>query len=482
MASKKISDEGEKWACIEFGDADFGDPRLTDRLVKIADRISDSPESPINQACSGWAETKAAYRFFQNENVSESEILASHVEQTAVRAEKHDIILAVQDTSYFTYTDHKKTTGLGIISRHQGTNKEVSSIGLIMHTSFAVTAEGLPLGILDQKVHAREPLPDEVKKIKKRSHNIAVPIEDKESIKWLESLKNSKNAMDGCKTKIVTVCDREADFYEFFELANKVGSPVLIRAKADRLINKISRYSETKRERLWESVQSGSCQGKIQVEIPARDNKPKRTAILELRFCSFTLNPPRNHLRHRTEKLPDLKLFAIYVTERHPPKGEDALEWMLLTDLSVGNFDQAVEKIRWYCFRWRIEVFHKVLKSGLKVETCRLQTAQRLIRYLTVMSIIAWRIFWITLMGRSNPDLPCTALLAEEEWKVLYSKINQTKSFPKKPPTIKIAIRWIAQLGGFLGRKGDGEPGIITLWRGWKRLTDLSEGWRLAHV
>ena len=153
---------------------------------------------------------------------------------------------------------------------------------------------------------------------------------------------------------------------------------------------------------------------------------------------------------------------------------------MLLTDLQVSSFEEAKEKVAWYCLRWRIEVFHKILKSGLRVEQCRLQSADRLVRYLTIMSIIAWRIYWLTLIARTNPELPCTAFVADEEWKVLYSKIKKTKSFPKKPPRIREVVHWIANLGGFLGRKGDGEPGVMTLWRGWKRLCDLSEGWNLA--
>jgi hypothetical protein len=155
---------------------------------------------------------------------------------------------------------------------------------------------------------------------------------------------------------------------------------------------------------------------------------------------------------------------------------------MLLTNLPINGFEDAVEKVRWYCLRWRIEVFHKILKSGLRVEQCRLQTADRLIRYLTLMSIIAWRLYWITLIARSHPDLPCVPLLDEAEWKVLYSKIHRTKTVPQHPPSLREVVRWIAMLGGFLARKSDGEPGVITLWRGWKRLFDLSEGWNLAHA
>ena len=478
----KNQQQGDHWAKNEFGSADFGDKRLKARLIKLADRLSESPESPINQACSGWAETKAAYRFFRNESVVPKEILSSHVEQTAMRAKTHKTILAVQDTSYFNYTAHKKTTGLGVISSRPGTNvKKISAHGVIMHTSFALSTQGLPLGILDQKVYPREIVPEELKKLKKRSHNTSVAIKDKESFRWLESLRKTKEAV-GNETQIVTICDREADMYEFFELAHLIGSPVLVRVSQQRRVNRASRYSKKTGQNLLSFLENLPCQGNIEVEIPARDGKPQRIATLELRFGSLTLNPPRNHIRHKTEEMPNLKLNAVYVVEKTAPPGTEALEWMLFTDLPVNSFDEAVEKVQWYCLRWRIEVFHKILKSGLHVEHCRLGTADRLVRYLTIMSIIAWRIFWITLLGRSDPTLPCTTLLEEHEWKVLYSKFRQTKRYPKTPPTIRETVRWIAQLGGFLARKGDGDPGTITLWRGWKRLNDLSEGWSLAHA
>ena len=256
-------------------------------------------------------------------------------------------------------------------------------------------------------------------------------------------------------------------------------SDVLVRAGKDRVINKPSRFSE-KGKSLWKYVQGLPSHGEIKVEIPAQEGRKGRTAVLTLRFGSFKLNPPRNHIRHKTEKLPDLSLYAVYVLEENCPENEEPLEWMLLTNLTVQNFDEAVEKIFWYCLRWRIEVFHKILKSGLKVESCRLQRADRLIRYLTLMSIIAWRIFWITLIGRSHPDSPCTLLLAENEWKILYLKIYPQKDLPAEVPTVQQVVRLISQLGGFLGRKGDGEPGPIALWRGWMRFCDLIEGWNLA--
>jgi len=467
--------ENTGWASKEFGDISLGDQRLKDRLVTLSDRLASSPESPINQACGDWANTKAAYRFFQNENVNEKEILRSHVSNTVKRMKEFRTVLAIQDTSYLNFTDHKKTTGLGMISKYSNKSSKMNTnTGLAMHTSFAVNLEGLPLGILDQTIYARKSLPEG-----KRNTRFT-PIEEKESIRWLDTLKQTNEVSGRSQVQIVTVCDREGDFYELFECGRRLQAPLLVRASSDRNINKFGAYDYGKFEKLWSVVQALPNSGTIEIEIPARDLKPARRAQLETRFGPITMNPPRQHIRKRTEVLPDIHLYAVNVVEKNPPDGEDALEWMLLTDLQITSFEEAKEKVEWYCLRWRIEVFHKILKSGLRVEKCRLQSADRLIRYLTIMSIIAWRIYWLTLIARTSSELPCTAFVCEEEWKVLYSKIKKTKSFPKTPPRIGEVVKWIASLGGFLGRKGDGEPGVLTLWRGWKRLCDLSDGWSLA--
>lgn len=468
------------WAINEFGEINFCDKRLSSRLLKLADSFAKSPESSINKACESWSQTKAAYRFFQNDSIDESKILDAHVTKTVTRASQYQTVLAIQDTCYISYKTHKKTTGLGIISsriRSKTTNFQAQ--GLIMHTAFAITTDGLPLGLLDQKINARPELSEERKELKKRSHNIALPIEEKESIRWLESLTRSNNSRLEA-TKIVTVCDREGDIYELFELACRENHSVLIRASQDRIVNKKSVFSKKTGQKLWDVAKSFPCQGEIKVKVPAKDNKPARDAVLEIRFGSFIMNPTKNNINHKVKKFPNLNLNLVYAVEKNTPEGAESLEWLLLTDLTINNFEEALEKVKWYCLRWRIEVFHKILKSGLKVEECRLQAADRLIRYLAVMSIIAWRIFFITLIARADPQLPCNKILEEEEWKILYSKMHSTKHYPPDPPTIKEAVLWIAKLGGFLGRKNDGDPGPITLWRGWKRLFDIAEGWNLA--
>jgi hypothetical protein len=468
--------DNDTWAKEELGSVDLGDKRRTTRLIKLCGQLAARPESSINHACGDWTETKAAYRFFQNDNVEVEDILAVHRAKTAERAEQHRTVLAIQDTSYLIYTNHRHTTGLGAISVKKGKRVEkIHSQGLVMHSCLAVTTEGVPLGLLDQQIFAREAVPADPLR-----HRNVLPIEEKESYRWLASLKQAWQVRGS--TQLVTVCDREADIYELFELSAQLAAPMLVRANYDRSINKRSMYAEKDIVKLWPHLERQACAGRFAVEVPVRHGtkhatpRAPRIATVEVRFTAVTLNPPKR----LNSTLPNLAMSAIYVREQDPPAGEPPIEWMLLTNLPIENFAQAYEKIQWYCLRWRIEMYHKVLKSGFRIEHCRLGDAQRLIRYVTVMSIIAWRLFLLTLIARTHPDAPCTILLTDQEWRVLYCTVYRTTVLPPQPPTLYEAIIWIARLGGFLARTNDGPPGTLSLWRGWKRLTDLTRGWLLA--
>lgn len=473
------------WAAGEFADVHLGDKRLEARLIRLCDRFSDAPESPINQACADWAESKAAYRFFQNDNVEVHDILAAHRGKTVERAAKHATVLAVQDTSYFVYTSHPKTEGLSPMSlKKSRKGKTIYSNGLMVHTCLAVTTDGLPLGLLDQKILPRRPRSTKIcaaKYAKPRNH---LPVEAKESYRWLETLANTKKTMG--EAAVVAVADREADFYDLFRFSDQIGCPVLVRASTDRTINRHSRYARKDVEKLWAHMEQQPETGIYSIDIPRRSKtkhcqeREARTATVSVRFGSFRLNPPSRNAKHSKEHLPDIEMNAIYVAEVDPPTGEDPVEWMLLTNLSITTFEEAYEKVRWYCLRWRIEMYFKVLKSGFRVEACRLEHADRLTRYLTVMSIVAWRLFMITLVARTDPNTPCSMFLADHEWKVLLLKTTRNRALPKTPPRIGDVITWVAKLGGYLARKCDGPPGTITLWRGWKRLVDLTEGWNMA--
>lgn len=474
------------WAADEFREVELGDKRLDSRLIKLCDSFSESPESPINQACGDWAETKAAYRFFQNKNVDVERIMAAHRKKTSDRITGHRTVLALQDTSYLVYTNHPKTKGLGNISMKKGRNVDkIYSRGLVMHTCFAVTTKGTPLGLLDQRIFARQLHPEHERRTTGgRNIQDVLPVEEKESYRWIKALKSIKEV--SIKTQIITVCDRECDFYDFFKSADQNDSAVLVRASQNRTVNRGSRYAEKDVPKLWDHIMSNPIAGTYTLEITALSKtkhckgRIPRSAQMEVKFGSFKMNPPRNHPKHKKEVLPNIKMFAIHILEKYPPEGENAVEWMLLTNQPITTFAEACERLRWYSLRWRIEMYFKVLKSGFRVEACRLGTADRLICYLTIMSVVAWRLFMITLIARTKPSRPCSEFLTEVEWNVLVAILSPDGDRPATPPLIADVVTEIAKLGGYLARKKDGPPGTLALWRGWKRLIDIAEGWTMA--
>ena len=450
------------WSEEEFNGIGFGDKRIDNRFISVAKKLSAQPQVPINQACEDWADTKATYNLFHNENVTIASILAPHQERTQERMKSHPLVLAVQDTTYFNYTHHPKTEGLGPIGT-EGQNLR----GLVNHTNLAITPEGLPLGVLAQKYWARDDEDQVSAKSERR------PIEEKESYKWIESLREVRDLTpEG--VVVVNVCDREADVYEYFQEAKNNGDRILLRATQNRCLMK-------EQECLWDYMNNQIVKGYLEVEVPAKDKQPARTAIVEIRFASVVLKPPYRSKSQRKEALEPINIDAVWVGEIDAPDGVESLDWKLLTNVSVITIEEAVERISWYKKRWNIETYFKVVKSGCKVEDCRFETADRLIRYLTLMSIIGWRLFWMTIINRTDPDAPCTVVLAEHEWKALYSAIHRTRDLPEDLPTVRQIVRWIARLGGFLGRRSDKEPGITVIWRGWQRLNDIAATWLLFH-
>lgn len=463
------------WA-DELEGVDFGDKRLEKRAITLLNRIAAGPESSINQLCPDWAEAKAAYRFFQNSKIEISRILSPHLERTVDRARHYKDLLVIQDTAYLSYNTHKKTTGIGRI----GGDEKHPIMGLIMHTAFAVTTDGVPLGIIDQQFfsHRKHAIYPEIraKRVPRRRRRREI-----ESGRWIKSLLNSKYRLRNSRCNLTTICDREGDFYDLFEHAHVMNSDLLVRARFNRMIRGAkypsSNKYEKRQKKLKTFMKTIRSKGMIRVEVPSRGGElgsSPRSAELEIRFARILVPRPKRHAP--ISQLSRLRLYCVRAYEPNPPPGESALEWILLINRPIKNFEEATEIVRWYSFRFRIETLHRILKSGYIVESCRLADAESLKRYLTFMSLASWRIFWITMLGRSNPSSPCTIFLTPTEWKVLYGKFYETHIFPDHPITTQEAIHLIARLGGYLDRKGDGEPGVISIWRGWRRLNDLAEG------
>lgn len=450
------------WSDEEFATISLTDARLNSRCQSLATAMTAQPNVPINQACEDWADTKAAYRFFDNDKVTAERILSPHKQRTVERMSKHSLVLAVQDTSFLNYTHHPKTQGTGPI----GTKKQKQS-GFVMHSTLALTAEGLPLGIVTESIWPR-PVDQPSKTSTECSQQ---PIEEKESYKWVQAFQETID-LPLAETETITICDREADIYEMFALAQEKEAKLLIRASFDRTL------IDTSARKLCAKVDNSPLAGHLKVAVPKSDTQPKRDAILSLRYTVVTLKPP---WRPNKKKLPAVTLNAVLIREDTPPDNvEEPIEWLLLTNYSVDCFAAAVQIVKWYRCRWQIEVFHKILKSGCVIEECRLETAERLYPFIALKSIIAWRLHWMTYVSRHQPDAACTVVLAEHEWQALYMRIHRTSTLPTVLPTVYEVVRWIGQLGGFLGRKNDGEPGITVIWRGWQRLQDIAATWYLV--
>jgi hypothetical protein len=450
------------WVAQEFADVDLRDKRLDRRLVKTAEHLAKSPSSPINEACGDWASTQAAYRLFDNAKACPSAILKPHSAETAKRIAAHGgTVLVIQDTVFFSYGQHPKTKGLGPI----GKSNSVHERGLIMHNALAFTPSGVPLGIVSQRIWAREAVPEESAQ-EKIERLQCTPIEEKESSKWLLGLSETLEwAPPG--VKLVTVADRESDFFEFLTEAEERGADFVIRARSDRkLVDEESEGYES----LLEALTTSEVLGTRVVEIPGNGKRKARRAEVEVRVVQVTIKPPsRRGKAQATASLEPIPVHVIGVTERDPPAGQDALSWVLLTNLPVMNFKAAAEKIDWYTKRFGIETWHKVLKSGCKVEDCLLETAERLSRYLTLFSILGVRLMYVAYLARVQPELPANEVFSPEEIEALHVHLYKTLP-PSEPLSLREAVRMIGRIGGHLGRQCDGEPGMTVFWRGWMRL------------
>lgn len=270
------------------------------------------------------------------------------------------------------------------------------------------------------------------------------------------------------------MADREADIFDLFAQARAPRQELLIRAAHNRRIAEDARY-------LWEGVAATPVGAVAPVLVGRRGDRDPAEVLLSLRWRRVTLLPPRHH-RQRAAIAP-VAVTAILAEEGGVvPPGQGPIRWLLLTTLPVPDGAAALECVRRYALRWRIERYHYVLKEGLRIEERQLRTVERVERLLALCAIVAWRLLWLTYAARQEPDAPCTVALGAEVWPVLWVATHPGQPPPPTPPTLHAAVRQIAQLGGFLGRKGDGEPGVKVLWRGWQRLQDPVLGWQLAQA
>jgi hypothetical protein len=447
------------WVHQEMESLRLPDERLKKRTIKIIADFSQNPTGSIPEFCGEWAATQATYHYCDHQAVSPEALVAAHCQATLGRiaAGGYQTVLAIQDTTEYNFTAHLATEGLGPLDNRK-------SKGFFVHSTLAVSPAGLPLGLLAQEVWVRT----ETDQAQDRYR----PIELRESFKWFTGLTQSSGKLPS-SVQVIQVSDQESDIFEYFVYPRPDNVALLVRSYQSReVVDEIQPIRST--------LRTSPVRGKVEVEVSRTPQREPRTAVCQVYFKRVKIRPPKL----RPGLPPDLQpvaLSAVLIQEMNPPEGAEALEWLLLTTLALTTFDHACQIIQYYTYRWLIERLHFVLKSGCALEDRQLRTLDRLQRFLALAQVVAWRLLWLTYLGRAQPDLPCTVAFTDEEWKALYAYTHKTAIIPNQPPTLQQMTLWLAKLGGFLERKSDGNPGLKVLWRGWPCLFHIVQTWLIFN-
>jgi hypothetical protein len=333
----------------------------------------------------------------------------------------------------------------------------------MLHDTLAFTEEGTPLGVLDAQCWARDP---EDRKKRERRHEL--PIEQKESFKWLRSFQKVAEIQKLCPdTLLVSMGDRESDIYDLFNVARQEPYAPGLLVRSDK-----GRSRKTDQGFLWDEMAQKQVAGTLQIHVPRSGSRKARDTFVDIRFGKVRLKRPKRS----TATMPYIDAWAVYALEQPgQQKVASPIEWLLLTTVEVEGFADAQKRVEWYSGRWGIEVYHRTLKSGCRIKDRQLGTADRLETCLGVDMVVAWRIYHLTMLGREVPEAVCTVFFKDIEWKALCCYVSKTPVPPETPPSLKETIYMIGAIGGHLGRKSDGFPGTQTIWRGLQRLDTATE-------
>jgi hypothetical protein len=438
------------------------DLRLGRRLQQLVDALAVRAEAALSQALPRWAERKAAYRFFAHHDLSPATILAAARPAVVARvAAAPGVVLAVQDTTTLNLSHHPATDGLGPLGG--------GAQGFHVHSCLAIEGEhGVPLGLLAQQLWARDP--DGVASRATHHQRLAA---EKESQRWAATEQASLADLPA-RVPVVSVADREGDIYTWFSAPRPAHAFLLVR------VAQTQRQTEDGRS-VQAAAQAAPVRGHYAVPLRALPGRPARTARCRIRVAAVTLRPPQSGRREPGRDQP-VPLTVLLVEEEQPPAdGTAPLCWLLLTSWPVARWEDAARVVWWYTQRWLIERYHYVLKTGCQVEALQVRTEARLERAVAVYALVAVQVLWLTYLAREQPELPCTVALTATEWQALWLVEQPGQPLPAAPPPLGEAMRAVARLGGFLGRRGDGAPGPLVLWRGLGRLRDLALGLQLAR-
>jgi len=461
------------WINEELQGCEFRDRRLKKRFLQLVTQMASRVGESLPTACQDWANTKAAYRFFSNPNLTEGEILAGHFQSTRERFEATEgLVLVLHDTTEITYK-RKEPEQIGYTRKcanrmaYFAKKLKRAQCGILMHSSLVVTTEGLPLGFSSKRFWSRDKFKD-VKALYRRKNATRIPIEEKESYRWIKNLKDSNSGL-GDPTRLVHIGDRESDIYDFFQAAEAENSHFLVRIKVDR-------RTQDETITIQKAMKEAKKKGVHQISLRTKEGEENKID-LEIKFEKLTIKPS---FGPKTKIYLDTEVNVITAKEvGTPQEGREPIDWKLMTNLSVKTLDDAIEKLEWYALRWKIETFFKILKSGCKIEESKLQTAEGLCRLISIYSILAWRIFWMTMVNREAQAISPKVVLTANEMKILdHLKPDREKT----PTTLAKYILKIAKLGGYLARNSDPPPGNKVIWRGMEALIHIQIGFELAKL
>jgi len=462
----------------EFIGVDLNDERRNRRLPKVVSAMCKAPAASISGASGGWGETTAAYRLLGCKEVTAKALLAPHQKAVVQRCSEYECVVVSQDTTELDFTHMKATTGLGPLN-------DESRRGFYMHGLYAVSEEGVPLGLLHIDINVRSDDHFRINEDRKKK-----PIEEKESYRWLVGFRKTQElaeALPDCE--VFSISDREGDIYDVFEarqqIKNGPRAEWVIRANHNRILEGVVDGEPTK---LFEALAQSEILGEHEFEVRAKKGRTKkkkkstkacprsaRTVRQVIRTMEITPRPSQR----KGKKMAAVTFWAILAEEVDPPEGEDPVSWILLTSKKIETFEDACRILSLYLRRWDIEVFHRVLKTGCRVEQIQLKNADSVIKALTIYAVISWRILYLTHLGRYYPDLPCGSVFEEAEWKATCAVVKRKKS--EGEPTLGEFIKIVGKLGGHLGRKSDGPPGPQSIWQGLTRIRDFACAWHAIH-
>jgi len=456
-------------------------------MVKAFSQMLNTPGSSIPQCSSSVAEAKAFYRLLDVERLTDTLIFDEHRQAVLRRARASgcSVLLAIQDTTTCNFDSHHSLEGLGAIS----SNRSKSGIqGLHVHSTLLSAAdEDAVFGLLGAKLYARKVL----RKKQAAGARNRERIEDKESVRWLESLALARDAShwlqassldqeaDAPTPLIVSVGDRGADIYELLVEAQQHRDQnlgLLVRAQHNRTL-------AGEEAHLWQHLAESQSAGRLTLQLPRSQGQKERQVTLSVRFESVTLAVPVHKAKYLKMDTP-VKVSVVELREEEGRSGGKGICWRLLSTLSVDTLEAAVQLARWYAKRWQIEEFHRILKTGCRVEARQMRSLERLKPMMALDMMVACRIMGLSAAARQRPEDPASDWLDEDEISALEAYENEGKKPMTKatPMSLAAAVRSIGRLGGHLGRKGDGHPGTQVLWRGLNKLDTITEVWRRLRL